>query len=172
LISLERSEVIPMTEVPRIRDWQSLQSEIEPGGVLVVSTGTGPFEQRLLDGRHILAADEPSDVGGSDAGPGPYELLLMALGACTSMTVKMYAMRKGWPLEGAEVRLRHSRVYSRDRADCEDKKTLMDHVDRSLRLIGPLSPEQRSRLLEIADKCPVHRTLTAGVEIKTALDPA
>jgi putative redox protein len=164
----------PVTEVPPIRDWHSLQSEIEPGSVLVVSTGRGPFEQRLLDGRHLLTADEPSAVGGNDAGPGPYELLLMALGACTSMTVKMYAMRKGWPLEGAEVRLRHSRVYNRDCADCEDedKKTLIDHVDRSLRLIGPLSPEQRSRLLEIADKCPVHRTLTERVEIKTALDPA
>jgi putative redox protein len=161
----------PVTEVPPIRDWHSLQSEIEPGYVLVVSTGRGPFEQRLLDGRHLLTADEPNAVGGNDAGPGPYELLLMALGACTSMTVKMYAMRKGWPLEGVEVRLRHSRVYNRDCADCEDKKTLMDHVDRSLRLIGPLSPEQRSRLLEIADKCPVHRTLTERIEIKTALDP-
>jgi putative redox protein len=161
-----------MTEVPPLRDWHSLQSKIEPGRVLVVSTGAGPFEQRLLDGRHVLTADEPADVGGSDAGPGPYELLLMALGACTSMTVKMYATRKGWPLEGTEVRLRHSRVYNRDCADCEDKNALMDRVDRWLRLIGPLSPEQRSRLLEIADKCPVHRTLTAEIEIRTALDPA
>jgi putative redox protein len=83
----------------------------------------------------------------------------------------MYARRKGWPLEGAEVRLRHSRVYNQDCADCEDKNALIERVDRSLRLIGPLSSEQRHRLLEIADKCPVHRTLTAGVEIRTALDP-
>jgi putative redox protein len=161
-----------MTDVPPIRDWRSLQSEIEPGSVLVASTGDAPFEQQLLDGRHVLTADEPVKVGGGDAGPGPYELLLMALGACTSMTVKMYAARKGWPLEGAEVRLRHYRVYNRDCADCEDKDALIDRVDRSLRLIGPLSSEQRSRLLEIADKCPVHRTLQAGVEIRTALDPA
>ena len=161
-----------MTDVPPIRDWRSLQSEIEPGSVLVASTGAAPFEQRLLDGRHVLTADEPAKVGGGDAGPGPYELLLMALGACTSMTVKMYAARKGWPLERAEVRLRHYRVYSRDCADCENKNALIDHIDRSLRLIGPLNSEQRRRLLEIADKCPVHRTLTAGVEIRTALDPA
>ena len=160
-----------MTVVPPIRDWRSLQNEIEPGSVLVASTGAAPFEQRLLDGRHVLTADEPAKVGGGDAGPGPYELLLMALGACTSMTVKMYARRKGWPLEGAEVRLRHYRVYNQDCADCEDKNALIERVDRSLRLIGPLSSEQRHRLLEIADKCPVHRTLTAGVEIRTALDP-
>jgi putative redox protein len=160
-----------MTDVPPIRDWRSLQNDIEPGSVLVAPTGATPFEQRLLDGRHVLTADEPAKVGGGDAGPGPYELLLMALGACTSMTVKMYARRKGWPLEGAEVRLRHSRVYNQDCADCEDKNALIERVDRSLRLIGPLSSEQRHRLLEIADKCPVHRTLTAGVEIRTALDP-
>jgi len=161
-----------MTDVPAIRDWRSLQSEIEPGSVLVASTGVAPFEQRLLDGRHVLTADEPAKVGGGDAGPGPYELLLMALGACTSMTVKMYAARKAWPLEGAEVRLRLYRVYNRDCADCESKNARIDRVDRSLRLIGPLNSEQRRRLLEIADKCPVHRTLTAGVEIRTALDPA
>jgi putative redox protein len=161
-----------VTEPPPVRDWRSLQSTIPPGYVLVASTDAGPFEQGLLDGRHMLTADEPAAVGGGDAGPGPYELLLMALGACTSMTVKMYAARKGWPLEGVEVRLHHDRVYNRDCADCEDKNTLMDRVERSLRLIGPLSAEQRARLLEIADKCPVHRALATRVEIRTALDPA
>jgi putative redox protein len=163
---------VAVSNVPPVHDWRSLQGEIPPGSVLVVSTGAGPFEQRLLDGRHVLTADEPAAVGGGDAGPTPYELLLMALGACTSMTVKMYAARKGWPLEGAEVRLRHERVYNRDRADCEDKNTLMDRIEGSLRLIGPLSAEQRNRLLEIAEKCPVHRTLVTRVEIRTALDPA
>ena len=161
-----------MTDVPPTHDWRSLQNEIGPGSVLVASTQARPFEQRLLDGRHLLTADEPVKVGGGDAGPGPYELLLMALGACTSMTVEMYASRKGWPLEDTQVRLRHYRVHNRDCADCEDKNVLIDRIDRSLRLIGPLSAEQRSRLLEIADKCPVHRTLTTAVEIRTALDPA
>jgi putative redox protein len=160
-----------MTDTPATRDWHSLQSEVVPGSVLVASTGDGPFEQLLVDGRHILKADEPAAAGGGDAGPGPYELLLMALGACTSMTVKMYATRKGWPLQGAQVRLRHSRVYSRDLADCEHKDVKVDRIERSLRLIGPLTPEQRDRLLEIADRCPVHRTLTSGVAIRAALDP-
>lgn len=160
-----------MTDVPAIRDWRSLQSEIVPGSVLVASTGNGPFEQLLLDGRHVLTADEPAAVGGSDAGPGPYELLLMALGACTSMTVKMYAARKHWPLERTEVRLRHSRVYGQDCVDCQDKNVLMDRIERSLNLIGPLSAEQRSRLLEIADRCPVHRTLISRIDIKTVLEP-
>jgi putative redox protein len=161
-----------VADVSPVRDWRSLQSEIPPGSVLVVSTGAGPFEQRLLDGRHVLTADEPAAVGGGDAGPGPYELLLMALGACTSMTVKMYAARKAWPLEGVEVRLRHDRVYHRDCAECEDKNTLIDRVERSLRLIGPLNAEQRDRLLDMAHKCPVHRTLATGVEVRTTLDPA
>jgi putative redox protein len=100
-----------MSDAPAVRDWRSLQSEINPESVLVTSTGTGPFEQVLLDGRHVLTADEPATVGGGDAGPGPYELLLMALGACTSMTVKMYATHKSWPLEGVEVRLHHRKTY-------------------------------------------------------------
>jgi len=161
-----------MTDTPALRDWHSLQGEIAPGSVIVASTGAGAFEQALLDGRHVLTADEPAAAGGGDAGPGPYELLLMALGACTSMTVKMYAARKRWPLEGVEVRLHHGKVYDRDCADCENKNAMIDRIERSLRLSGPLSDEQRARLLEIADKCPVHRTLTSRIDIRTVLDPA
>ncbi len=161
-----------MTDASTILDWRSRQGEISPGSVLVVSRNTGSFEQLLLDGRHILTADEPAASGGGDGGPGPYELLLMALGACTSMTVTMYAARKNWPLEGVEVRLRHSKVYNRDCFDCEDKNAMIDRLERSLRLIGQLSTEQRDRLLEIADKCPVHRTLTSGIDISTVLEPA
>jgi putative redox protein len=161
-----------MTDSSVIRDWRSLQGEIAPGSVVVTSTGAGPFEQQLLDGRHVLKADEPAAVGGGDAGPGPYELLLMSLGACTSMTVKMYAARKSWPLEGVEVRLHHGKVYHRDCADCDNKNAMIDRIEGSLRLIGPLSDEQRGRLLEIADKCPVHRTLTSRIDIRTVLDPA
>lgn len=155
-----------------IRDWRSLQGEVAPGSVLVASTGHGPYEQVLLDGRHVLTADEPTAVGGGDAGPGPYELLLMALGACTSMTVRMYAAGKSWPLHGVEVRLHHGKVYERDCADCENKNAKIDRIERSLRLIGPLSDEQRGRLLEMANKCPVHRTLTSKIDIETVLDPA
>ena len=160
-----------MSDVPTAHDWRSLQGTITRGSVLVASTGAGPFEQALLDGRHVLTADEPVAVGGSDAGPGPYELLLMALGACTSMTVKTYAARKSWPLEAVEVRLRHAKVYDRDCANCENENAMIDRIERSLWLIGPLSAEQRGRLLEIANKCPVHRTLTSKIDIRTVLDP-
>ena len=157
---------------PTTPDWQSRQSEIPPGSVLVTSISGGSLEQVLLDGRHVLTADEPVAAGGSDAGPGPYELLLMALGACTSMTVKIYAARKNWPLEGVEVRLRHSKIYNRDCTDCENNKAMIDRIERSLQLIGPLNAEQRERLRDIADKCPVHRTLTSRIDIRTALEPA
>ncbi|MGH8428959.1 MAG: OsmC family protein, partial [Solimonas sp.] len=125
----------------------------------------------LLDGRHILQADEPAAAGGGDAGPGPYELLLMALGSCTSMTVHMYAARRKWPLEQVVVRLRHSRVHAQDCADCEESKTLLDRIDKNLEFSGPLDDAQRSRLVEIAGMCPVHRTLTSKIDIRTVLEP-
>jgi putative redox protein len=149
---------------------RSLQTQITPGSVLVTLAGSGPFEALLLDGRHALTADEPVAAGGGDAGPGPYELLLMSLGACTSVTVKMYAARKSWPLEGVQVRLRHDRVYERDCEDCENKPAMIDRIDVSVRLIGALSTEQRERLLEIGGKCPVHRTLASGTRIRMELD--
>ena len=124
----------------------------------MASTGTGPFEQILLDGRHALHADEPVPVGGSDAGPGPYELLLMALGSCTSMTVNLYA-----------VRLRHERVHADDCANCEDPKSRIDRILCRIELAGPLDEAQRKQLIEIAKKCPVHRTLVNKIEIRTDL---
>lgn len=167
-----RQMEVHLSDAPTTRDWRPLQVMVAPGSVLVVSTGAGPFEQALLDGRHVLTADEPAEVGGGDAGPGPYELLLMALGACTSMTVKSYAARKSWPLDGVEVRLSHGKVYDQDCVNCENENAMIDRIDRSLRLLGPLSAEQRGRLLEIANKCPVHRTLTSRINIRTVLDPA
>jgi putative redox protein len=149
-------------------DLQRWQAGLAPGEVLVAGTGAG-FEQRLLDGRHALVADEPASAGGADAGPNPYELLLMALGACTSMTLEMYARRKSWPLERAVVRLGHAKVYAEDCADCEEKGAKLDRITRVIELVGPLDAAQRARLLQIAELCPVHKTLTGKIEIRTTL---
>jgi len=143
----------------------------EPGTVVVSESGDGVFTQQLLDGRHRLLADEPVSAGGKDLGPGPYELLLMALGACTSMTVRLYANRKQWPLQRVTVRLKHSRNYPQDCKECETKPVLLDHIHRELEFSGELSAEQRAKLLEIADKCPVHRTLSQPIGIATRLRP-
>ena len=142
---------------------------VEAGTVVVSETGDGVFTQQLLDGRHRLLADEPVTAGGKDLGPGPYELLLMALGACTSMTVRLYANRKQWPLQRVTVRLKHTRSYPSDCKECESKPVMLDHVDREIEFAGDLSDEQRARLLEMAQKCPVHRTLSQRVEIATRM---
>jgi uncharacterized OsmC-like protein len=130
------------------------------------------YGQTISVGPHILHADEPNDVGGSDAGPNPYELLLSALGACTSITVRMYAERKQWPLREVQVDLSYSRVHAEDCAECETKNGMIERISRRIAFTGDLSEEQKSRLLEIANKCPVHRTLVSKVEIETSLrDP-
>ena len=139
--------------------------------VQVESTGRG-FEQRIVAGPHALAADEPASVGGGDAGPNPYDLLLAALGACTSMTLGMYARRKGWQLEKVIVRLSQERIHAEDCRACESKAGMVDRIEREVEVVGPLSEEQRQRLLEIAEKCPVHRTLVGESEIVTRLAPA
>ena len=161
-----------MAHITARRDAAALQALVTPGTVIVASTGAGPFDQIMLDGRHSLRADEPTSAGGGDAGPGPYELLLMALGSCTSMTVHMYAARKQWPLEQVVVNLRHQRRYAEDCADCDKPTALLDHIDRSIQFIGTLDDAQRTRLLEIADHCPVHKTLTSRIIVKTVLEPA
>ena len=141
----------------------------EPGGVAVRERGGGRFAQEIAAGRHRLTADEPADYGGDDSGPTPYELLLGGLGACTAMTLRIYAERKDWPLERVEVRLTHEKIHARDCADCETREGRIDRIDRRLTLHGPLEAKQRERLLEIADKCPVHRTLTGEIKINTEL---
>ena len=150
-------------------DQTALQNSVKPGTVLVASTGAGPFDQIMLDGRHMVRADEPASAGGSDGGPNPYELLLMSLGSCTSMTVQMYAARKRWPLEQVVVRLRQERVHAQDCTDCEKPTSMVHRIEKTIELIGALDEEQRARLREIADHCPVHKTLTSKIEIATVL---
>jgi putative redox protein len=143
-------------------------STTEPREVVVYGSAKG-FAQEIAVGGHRLVADEPAVVGGTDTGPGPYDLLLAALGSCTSMTVALHARRKQWPLEAVRVRLRHSRVHAADCEDCETKVGMLDRIERDVDLVGALDEEQRARLLDIANKCPVHRTLTSEIAIRTRL---
>ncbi len=135
----------------------------------MAENGNGPFGQDIRAGQHRLAADEPAAVGGEDSGPTPYALLLAALGACTSMTLRLYARRKQLPLERVTVRLRHEKIHASDCESCETQPARVDHIERTLELAGDLDAPQRQRLLEIADRCPVHRTLTGEVRIETRL---
>ena len=135
--------------------------------VVVTESDARPYGQRITAGGHHLTADEPAAFGGADSGPGPYDLLLAALGACTAMTVRMYAEHKGWGLRHTTVRLRHERVHATDCAGCEKPTSLLDHIQRELTFDGDLSDEQRARLLAIAERCPVHRTLRAGALVST-----
>ena len=148
---------------------EALQLTIEKGSVVVAERGDGKFTQVMLDGEHVLLADEPREAGGDDRGPSPYGLLLMALGACTSMTLRLYATRKGWPVERITVRLRHFRDYVVDCEDCEDKDVKMERIERVIDVAGNLDDTQRVRLLEIAEKCPVHRTLESRVRVDSRL---
>lgn len=136
--------------------------------VVVQGDATG-FTQQILAGSHALTADEPIESGGADIGPSPYELLLAALGACTSMTVGIYARRKAWPLEGVTVRLRHSRIHAADCATCETQEGMLDRIERDVHFTGSLTDEQSAKLLEISNKCPVHRTLSSEIDIQTRL---
>jgi uncharacterized OsmC-like protein len=142
---------------------------MEKGDVrsVVVRGSAAGFAQEIQAGRHRLHADEPLSAGGTDTGPSPYDLLLAALGACTSMTVAMYARRKAWPLEDVTVHLRHSKIHANDCAECETKAGMLDRIERDIHFVGSLTEEQRSKLLEIANKCPVHRTLTSEIDIQT-----
>jgi uncharacterized OsmC-like protein/alpha/beta superfamily hydrolase len=138
-----------------------------PRQVVVRETRNGKFQNLVTTGPHRLLADEPAAVGGADTGPGPYDFLLTALGACKSMTMRMYADRKSFPLERATVTLRHSKIHAQDCAECETKEGMLDQIDVQIGLDGPLDAEQRQRILEIADKCPVHRTLMSEIRILT-----
>ncbi len=133
---------------------------------VVVRGDVRSFKQEIVAGKHRLVADEPVSAGGSDAGPDPYDYLLGSLGVCTSMTVGLYARRKQFPLENITVSLRHSRIYAEDCEECETKEGMLDRIDVEIDLTGPLSTEQHAKLMEIAAKCPVHRTLTSEINIR------
>ncbi|MGE3449226.1 MAG: OsmC family protein, partial [Microbacteriaceae bacterium] len=142
---------------------------VDGDGVVVVDeSGAGTLTQSIRAGRHVVTADEPLGIG-DDLGPTPYDLLLAALGSCTSMTLRLYADRKGWPLERVAVRLAHQRVHADDCADPETRPCTVDHIDRSVTLDGPLTDDQRTALLGIAERCPVHRTLTGEIRVSTLL---
>jgi putative redox protein len=138
---------------------------------VTVRGGRSGYVNQVDAGPHHLVADEPLDLGGTDTGPSPYEFLLAALGTCTSMTLRMYADRKGIPLEAVFVRLRHDKIHARDCEECETKVGKLDRIERVITLEGDLDDASRQRLLEIADKCPVHRTLKSEIDIRTSLDP-
>ena len=135
---------------------------------VVARTAAGSFRTEILAHGRSLVADEPTAVGGEDLGPSPYDLLAAALGACTTMTLRMYADRKNWPLDEAVARIRHTKIYAEDREDVESGEPRLDRIEQEIELVGELDPDQRARLLEIAGRCPVHRTLRAGVHLETA----
>ena len=139
-----------------------------PEGEVVVATGAKGYRSEVRSGRHRYLADEPVSVGGTDTGPAPYDLLLGALGACTSMTLRMYADRKGLDLQKIVVHLSHQKVHAKDCEECETPSGKVDVIKREIELHGDLTPEQRARVLEIADKCPVHRTLHSEVVVRTS----
>jgi putative redox protein len=130
---------------------------------VTVESAPPPFLENITAGRHTLQADEPQSAGGGDLAPTPYELLLSALGACKTVTLRMYAERKKWPLEGVRINLSHARVHAEDCANAGGASCLLDHIEVEIELTGPLAPEQRRALLEIAEKCPVQRTLNARI---------
>lgn len=154
--------LLPSVAVPAIR--------VAAGEVAVVDAADGVFPQWVAAGTHRLRADEPVAVGGTDSGLAPYDLLLAALGTCTNMTLKMYADRKGWRLDRLETRLRHDRIHAEDCVDCETKEGMVERIERRITIDGPLDATQRAKLLEIADKCPVHRTLHSEIVEITQLD--
>lgn len=139
-------------------------------GLVIVRGAADGFVQQIVAGAHHLRSDEPAATGGTGSGPTPYDLLLAALGSCTSMTIGMYARRKKWPLERVTVRLRHSRVHAEDCAGCETQEAKLTVIDREIALDGSLGDDQRARLLAIANRCPVHLTLTSRIDVRTRLE--
>jgi putative redox protein len=163
IIAAWASRYLPATDAP------APAPAAEDGWVEVVETGAGAFATEVHAGRHRWLADEPVAVGGDDSGPGPYDLLAASLGACTAMTLRMYARQKGLPLERVRVRLKHSKIHATDCEHCETSAGRIDRIEREIELQGPLDDAQHRRLLEIADRCPVHRTLHAEVDVPTRL---
>jgi putative redox protein len=133
---------------------------------VIVRGNAREFLQEIVSGKHHLRADEPVAYGGTDAAPGPYDYLLTALGVCTSMTIGLYARKTRMPLEHITVSLRHSRVHAKDCEACETKEGMLDRIDLDIELTGSLTDDQHSRLMAVAAKCPVHRTLESEIDIR------
>ena len=150
---------------------ESSSSSTPEKGHVRVDALSKPYGQRIVSNSHVWHADEPKELGGEDIGPSPYDLLLSSLGACTSMTLKMYANRKGWDLQNVSVTLKHTRIHAKDCADCSQKEGYISEFQRSISIQGNLDPSQRARLLEIANRCPVHRSLENEIRIRTNLEP-
>jgi putative redox protein len=168
----KRADAVYVAEV--IAAWSQRYLDMVPqpdtmplDGVVVGETRNGKFEQSVVIGPHRYLADEPTSVGGNGSGPSPYEYLLAGLGACTSMTIRLYADLKKLPLSRVAVRLKHDKIHATDCENCETKEGKIDRIEREITLEGDLSAEQRAKLLEIADKCPVHRTLHSEIDIRT-----
>jgi len=136
----------------------------------IIVSSSGFLKQEITAGTHQFIADEPREAGGTDAGPDPYSYLLAALGACTSMTLQLYARRKQWPLKKVTVRLNNDRIHAADCANCSTTEGMIDRIERVISLTGPLTDEQKTRLLEIADKCPLHRTITSEISIISSIE--
>jgi putative redox protein len=149
--------IVPRTPTPLSTDLQ------------VVTRTQQSYTTEIMAGQHSLTADEPESVGGLDLGPSPYDLLAASLGACTGMTLRMYANRKEWPLEEIIVHVKHQKIYDQDCQNCDDPAKKIDHMERVIEVKGDLSSEQRQRLSEIADKCPVHKTLHASIQVTTSV---
>ena len=146
-----------------------MNGERPPEGVVSVRGTIEGFAQEIVAGSHRFVSDEPARAGGTDSGPTPYDLLLASLGSCTSMTLVMYARRKQWPLQQVTIRLRHSRVHAADCAACETHDARLTVIEREIALEGALDADQRARLLAIANRCPVHLTLSSQINIQTTL---
>jgi putative redox protein len=146
-----------------------MATNLPPGSAVVSGRMADQFQVSINAGSHVLTGDEPEDQGGAGTGPSPYDYLSAALGSCTVMTLNMYARRKQWPLESVEVSVRHGKIHARDCADCETRVGMIDRLERDITLNGELDEEQRQRLLEIANRCPVHRTLRGEIKIVSRL---
>ena len=144
----------------------SMSSPATPTPHVVVRGSASGFAQEVTAGKYTLRVDEPISAGGTESAPDPYDYLLAALGSCTSMTVGWYARHHKIPLENVTVSLRHSRIHAQDCAECETKAGLLDRIDLDVQLTGPITPEQHAKLMEIAGKCPVHRTLKSEIDIR------
>lgn len=155
--------------VEKYLDQETKDTTLTSKSKIVAQTDKESFRTEIMAGKHHLVADEPEEVGGSNLGPTPYDLLTAALGACTAMTIRMYSERKKWDLQEVTVHLDHHKDYGQDCEDCEKSSAKIDHFTRTIELKGNLDDEQKQRLLEIADKCPVHKTLHSEVKVKTEL---